>query len=50
MTTEQEREFWMSMRYGLLKQIEAIEKTHFPDKWREREEFKRWLEEKRRKT
>lgn len=44
-----EREFWMGMRYGLLKQLEAIEKTHLPEKWQERVAFKKWLEANGRK-
>lgn len=48
MKAEDEREFWLMMRSGLLKQVEAIEKTHLPDKWREREDFRRWLERGRK--
>lgn len=49
MTSEQEREFWLGQRSGLLKQVEMIEKTYLPEKWEERQAFKRWLEMQGRK-
>lgn len=49
MTDEQEREFWLMQRSGLLKQIEAIEKIHLPEKWAEREAYRSWQEAQRRK-
>lgn len=47
MTNEDERAFWLEMRRGLLKQLEAIEKHHLPDKYEETLAARRWSEESR---
>lgn len=44
-----EREFWLEMRRGLLKQLEAIEKHHLPDKYEDTQLMRRLLEAERSK-
>lgn len=44
---ENEREFWLEQRAGLLKQVEAIERRFLPDLHEERQEFRRWRDRQR---
>lgn len=44
-----EREFWLEFRRGLLKQLEAVEKAHLPDKYEEAQLARRLLEVERSK-
>jgi hypothetical protein len=44
-----EREFWLQIRRGLLTQLEAVEKTHLPDKYEDTQLARRLLEAERSK-
>jgi hypothetical protein len=50
MTPDEERQFWLEMRRGLLKQVQAIEKAHLPDKYEETQLARRLVEAERRKA
>jgi hypothetical protein len=44
---ENDREFWLEQRAGLLKQVEAIERRYLPEMHEERQEFRRWRDRQR---
>lgn len=45
--SEEDRQYAMDIRYGLLKQLDAIERRYLPDFYEERLMFRRWREEQR---
>jgi hypothetical protein len=47
MTEDEERAYYLELRRGLLKQLEAIERFHLPEKYAETLAARKWLEETR---
>jgi len=46
-TDANDRAYYLELRRGLLKQLEAVERFHLPDKWEETLAARKWLEETR---